>query len=132
MKKNTKKTKKQQIEPKPSPITITPLGVVPNPEKEPSTPPTPTVAVVNEIPPLEALLLEAQQEEDQEVVRQYARVIHVLREKHFSYQEIANWLNERGFETDRNEVYRAYSKILRPDEEEYEAHLADEEDREGM
>ena len=98
----------------------------------PASPANPPQTVYLSRPPVEALLAEAEQEEDQQELREYAEVIGVLRQKHFSYREIAEWLNERGFQTDRNEVYRLYCKTLHPAEAAQESQAADEEDRTEM
>jgi len=123
MKKNTKK--KQPIESKAS-------ATAPSAASPPSTPTLPMEPLPQQPSPVEALLREAEQEADQAILREYAPVIHVLREKHFSYREIADWLNERGFETDRNEVYRIYCKILSPNERQEESYAANMEEAEEM
>jgi len=81
---------------------------------------------------VESLYYEACDEEDQNELRKYAQVIQVLRGKGFSFRGIADWLNERGFKTDRNEVYRIYCKILPPDREAMEGEAADREASLGM
>lgn len=59
------------------------------------------------IPP-DIALQEAREELDLNFLRHYLDTMHVLREKGFSYREIAAWLTERGVEVDHNEVYRLY------------------------
>ena len=122
MKKNSKKKPTESKAPANPPPVAEP----------PSTLVQPIESVQYGPPPPEILLHEAEQEGDQAVLRQYAQVIHVLRGKHFSYREIADWLNERGVKTDRNEVYRIYSKILPPEVEAQESQEADEEKRAGV
>lgn len=51
---------------------------------------------------------EAEQEVDRNLLRQYIDSIHMLREKGFSYRDIAQWLRDRGLNVDHNEVYREY------------------------
>jgi hypothetical protein len=94
----------------------------------PAAPANPPQIVYSSRPPVEVLLAQAENEEDQQELLEYAQVIGVLREKHFSYREIAEWLNERGFQTDRNAVYRLYCKTLHPAEAEQEYNEAAEED----
>jgi transposase-like protein len=45
----------------------------------------------------------------------------MLREKGFSYREIAEWLSDRGVEVDHNAVYRVYTNSL----SDHEAYLED-------
>jgi hypothetical protein len=84
------------------------------PQKNEATIATPTVEVVESvvsmpmpIPP-EIAFREAEAETDRNLLRQYIDSIHLLREKGFSYREIAEWLTERGLSVDHNEVYREY------------------------
>ena len=70
-------------------------------------------------PPPEVLFLEAESEPDHRELAQYVDSIRVLRDKTFSYREIAEWLSERGVPTDHNSVYRVYTKSL----SDYHAHL---------
>ena len=70
------------------------------------------------------LLHLAEQEPDQAALRDYFPVIMELREKHFSFREIGDWLTERGIEADYNEVYRVFKKYMGPQD------AADEERRE--
>ena len=58
------------------------------------------------------LLEEAEKESDLDFLEKYIRVIDKLRNKGFSFREIASWLNERGVETEHNAVYRVYMKNL--------------------
>ena len=67
-------------------------------------------AVTTTIPDASALAEAAKQEKRVIAARDYARVIDILRdEKRFSFQKIADWLNERGVPLDNNEVYRVYT-----------------------
>jgi hypothetical protein len=93
MKKRAKK--KQEA----SPVTI--KGEVP------TSPAVNNYEPSNPIPP-EIAFQEAEQELDRDFFRGYLSTINVLRQKGFSYREIAEWLTERGVEVDHNVVYRAY------------------------
>jgi hypothetical protein len=72
-----------------------------------------------------ALFRQAEQEPDIQTLSAYVDSIQILREKGFSYREIAEWLSERGVEVDHNAVYRVYTNSL----SDYDAHL--EEQREA-
>jgi len=65
-----------------------------------------------------AVLAEAAEREERVIAaRDYCNVIDILREKkRFSFQKIADWLNERGVPLDNNDVYRVYMSNV-PDEE---------------
>ena len=64
------------------------------------------------MPPPEALLMEAEQELNYNDFSAYSEVIRTLRNKRFSYREIAEWLSDRGVPVDHNAVYRIYTKGL--------------------
>lgn len=51
----------------------------------------------------------------------------MLREKGFSYREIADWLSDRGVEVDHNAVYRIYTNWL----SDHDADLEDRQVAEG-
>jgi len=74
------------------------------------------------MPPPEELLREAEQEPNYRDLSHYASVIGTLRDKAFSYRDIAEWLSERGVEVDHNAVYRVYTNSL----SDYEAALESE------
>ena len=76
-----------------------------------------------EMPPPDALLREAEEEPNYRDLSEYCPVIATLRNKGFSYREIAEWLSERGVELDHNAVYRLYTREM----SDSEAHRADEE-----
>jgi hypothetical protein len=78
----------------------------------------------------EALYREAEGEPDQQALGHYVDTIRLLRDKSFSYREIAEWLSERGVDADYNAVYRAYMKALSDREQALEAEREAEEDRE--
>jgi hypothetical protein len=84
----------------------------------------PEVRVVQlEMPPADALLREAEEEPNYRDLSEYCPVIATLRNKGFSYREIAEWLSERGVELDHNAVYRIYTREM----SDYEAHREDQE-----
>jgi hypothetical protein len=75
-----------------------------------------------------ALFEEAEQEPNYRALCEYTPVISKLREKGFSFREIAEWLSERGVDVDHNAVYRIYTNRL----SDYEAAMVEEqEDREA-
>jgi hypothetical protein len=79
---------------------------------KPEVPAAPSVGVkemTGPIPP-EFVRQMAMEEGERNLVRQYLESVYVLREKGFSYREIAEWLTERGVEVDHNEVYREFMK----------------------
>jgi hypothetical protein len=63
----------------------------------------------SDVPPPEAFLEEAKKERRRKLILDHTGTIRVLRnEKKFTFSAIADWFNERGFQTDRSAVYRAY------------------------
>lgn len=64
------------------------------------------------LPSVDDLQDEAQQELDKHQIHRYLPVIRTLRQKSFTFREIAEWLHGRGVETDHNAVYRAFTKNL--------------------
>lgn len=56
------------------------------------------------------LVQEAAAEVNRRPLRDYAEALRTLREKGFSYRDIAAWLAERGVVADHNAVYRAISE----------------------
>lgn len=60
------------------------------------------------------LLMEAEAELANKDLSQYAEVIRTLREKGFSFRDIAQWLTKRGVPTDHNGVYRVFTTALHP------------------
>jgi hypothetical protein len=77
------------------------------------------------MPPPDYLFREAEQEPDFRSLSAYVDSIRILRDKGFSYRDIADWLSERGVHADHNAVYRVYTNSLSG----YDAHL--EEQREA-
>jgi hypothetical protein len=91
-----------------------------------SAPASPTSVEVVSLPPSapimpdpERLFREAEQEPDFRTVSAYVDSIRMLRDKGFSYREIADWLSERGVDVDHNAVYRVYTNSL----SDHDAHL---------
>ena len=72
--------------------------------------PAPAVNVIRSSGPMppEIAFREAEAELDRNFLMEYVDSMHVLREKGYSYREIAAWLAERGVDVDHNEVYRVY------------------------
>ena len=67
------------------------------------------------------LLEEAEQEKPRRVHDDYAPVIQRLREKKFTFREIAAWLQHRGVDIDHNTAWRIYTKGMRPEDANGEA-----------
>ena len=74
------------------------------------------------MPPPEELFREAEQELNYRDLSHYTDTIRILREKGFSYRDIAEWLSERGVPVDHNAVYRVFTNSL----SDYDAHLESE------
>src|SRR6266480_3162001 len=62
------------------------------------------------MPPPELLFREAEQEPDFRTLSAYVDSVRTLRDKGFSYRDIADWLSERGVHADHNAVYRVRSE----------------------
>jgi hypothetical protein len=92
------------------PVSATPAEVI-------SSPSTTQISM----PPPEYLFREAEQEPDFRTLSAYVDSIRVLRDKGFSYRDIAHWFSERGVNVDHNAVYRVYTNSL----SDYDAHLED-------
>ena len=58
------------------------------------------------------LLKEAEKEIGHSDLKNYARVIAKLRQKGFSFRDIAEWLKARGVPTNHNAVYRVFTTCL--------------------
>jgi hypothetical protein len=80
----------------------------------------------NEMAPPEMVLQAALEEPPQRLLDDYTDAIHALREKKFTFREIAEWLKKFGFEVDHNAVWRAYAKTV-SDRDAYEEAEHDEE-----
>ena len=68
-----------------------------------------TAVVKSDCPAPEAFLEEAKKEPKRILLMDYIATINTLRlEKKFTFRAIADWLGQRGIETDHSAVYRAY------------------------
>jgi hypothetical protein len=99
-------------------------------------PPAANVLVRPGPPPPDVLLEMAMAERDERELSEYSQTISVLkREKHFTFRQIAAWLNNNGIDADHNAVYRAYMRTI-PDyakqdvEEQLEEDAREEAERE--
>jgi len=63
------------------------------------------------------LLEEAEQEPDRQDLGDYVQVMVKLRQKGFTFREIAEWLRERGVDADHNAVYRVYNNNVTEEQE---------------
>jgi len=59
---------------------------------------------------IEKMLAEAKATPEVKKLEEYAEVITVLREKNYSWRDIADFLNKRGVDTDHTRVYRLFNK----------------------
>ena len=92
---------------------------------------TPSTVVQTDVPEPEAFLEQARAEPKRKLILDHIRTIHVLRdEKKLTFSAIADWLKERGFQTDRSAVYRAYLLSIppNPNDPDYEEHKEMEPD----
>ena len=67
---------------------------------------------MSDLPDPRELLEEALAENDKHYLRPYWTTINALREKKFSYRQIAEWLNQRGLNVDHNAIYREHTKHM--------------------
>lgn len=97
-------------------------------QEPPKAPPTLVIDDwENDGPPPEFLLEKALQEPSIIDVRQYLDSIRVLRNKGYSFREIAEWLNKAGVDTNHNTVYRVYTQSM-SSQELHEFEKAEEEE----
>ncbi len=74
-------------------------------------------AAPSEVPAPEAFLQEAKNEPKRKLILDHIGTINHLRdEKRFTFREIAEWFNKRGFEFDHSAVYRAYLSAIPEDQ----------------
>jgi hypothetical protein len=74
-----------------------------------------TAVIQTDCPAPEAFLEEAKKEPKRILLMDYIRAIKTLRdEKKFTFRAIAEWLGERGIETDHSAVYRTYLAEIPP------------------
>jgi hypothetical protein len=64
--------------------------------------------------PPDVVFADAEQEADRRQLREYSDSIRLLREKGFTFREIAEWLHDYGIEADHNAVYRVYLNTVHP------------------
>lgn len=91
----------------------------PLPPEPVQAPPTVTSSFLPdeyEMPDPERLLEEALGEPSYHNISMYRSSICVLKRKGFSFREIAQWLSNRGINSDHNSVYRVYLKGMSDDE----------------
>jgi hypothetical protein len=88
------------------------------PEEVMNVQPTTSVSM----PPPDWLFQQAEQEPDFQTLSAYVDSIQLLRDKGFSYREIAQWLSEHGVLADHNAVYRVYHNNL----SDYDSYLEDQ------
>jgi hypothetical protein len=81
----------------------------------------------NNLPDPEIVARAAAEAAAPRVLEDYSDAIQILREKKFTFREIAEWLGKNfGIQADHNSVWRAYTKYM----DDYTAHLEAEEDEE--
>ena len=59
---------------------------------------------------IDKMLAEAKAAPEVKKLEEYAEAITVLREKNYSWRDIADFLNKRGVDTDHTRVYRLFNK----------------------
>jgi len=74
----------------------------------------------------------AEGEPDRRQLREYSDSIRVLREKGFTFREIAEWLHGYGVEADHNAVYRVYLNTNHPGDVAALEHELEEEERDAQ
>jgi hypothetical protein len=81
----------------------------------------------NRLPDPEIVARAAAEAAAPRVLEDYSDAMRILREKKFTFREIAEWLKkEFGIQADHNSVWRAYTKYM----DDYTAHLEAREDEE--
>lgn len=83
----------------------------------------------DDLPDPQHVLRAAEEEPVQRLLDDYTDAIHTLRDKNFTFREIAEWLTKFGFSVDHNAVYRAYAKTVPDYEAAEEANRDDELER---
>jgi hypothetical protein len=115
-----------RIEPAPKESTAKPAEGSANAPEKPQAVSVPTEYVAA---PPEVVFADAEAEPDRRQLRDYSDSIRLLREKGFSFREIAEWLHGHGIEADHNAVYRVYLNTNHPGDV---AQLEQELEREEM
>jgi len=83
--------------------------------------------IENERPDPELVARAAAETAAPRVLEDYIEAIRILRDKQFTFREIAEWLEQRfNIQADHNSVWRAYTKTM----DDYSAHLVAEGDEE--
>lgn len=83
--------------------------------------------MTDDLPPPEIVAQAAAKAAAPRLVEDYIEAIRILRDKKFTFREIAEWLGkEFDIEADHNSVWRAYTKHM----DDYRAHLEAESDEE--
>jgi hypothetical protein len=133
-KKRIKKSKgrpKKKAPPKIETVTASSPAAAVSPSPE-----TATSGVLGEEvwPSPDRLFREAEGEPNYRNLSAYSDTIGMLREKGFSYREIAEWFSERGVSVDHNAVYRTYTNSLPGDlaQRETENAAQEEHDRDRL
>jgi hypothetical protein len=81
----------------------------------------------NNLPDPEIVARAAAEASAPRVLEDYCDAIQILREKKFTFREIAEWLGKNfGIQADHNSVWRAHTKYM----DDYTAHLEAKEDEE--
>ncbi len=81
----------------------------------------------NNLPDPEIVARAAAEAAAPRVLEDYCEAIKILREKKFTFREIAEWLEkEFGIQADHNSVWRAHTKYM----DDYTAHMEAKEDEE--
>lgn len=83
-------------------------------------------------PPPEDVEHMADEEPNRRFLRDYIGAIRKLRDKGFSFREIAEWLSKLGIPADHNSVYRVYLRSMTPLDAEAEAHREQEDAEDGV
>jgi hypothetical protein len=118
------KTKRGRQQRKMSAKKIAPK-IASTPATAPAKEPVSTLSVAGPPPP-DVLFQWAEQEPNYRTLAAYADSIGVLRDKGFSYRQIADWFSEHGVDADHNAVYRVYANSL----SDFDAHLEAEREKE--
>jgi hypothetical protein len=115
MKAKTSRKRKTKANP-----TVTPKAAASPVASIPETPATSVSVTLSPTDP-RVLLHLAEQEPDFFELDDYAPVIRTLRDKGFTYREIAEWFTKRDVPLDHNAVYRVSLRGMHPEEARDEA-----------
>jgi hypothetical protein len=82
---------------------------------------------LNNLPDPEIVARAAAEADAPRVLEDYCDAIRILREKKFTFREIAEWLDKNfGIQADHNSVWRAHTKYM----DDYKAHMEAKNDEE--